>query len=1115
VPRTAFQENDHHLEDNMRFFTALRASALIAAGIVGLPLLSGAASASGDVTLSIKDSAGYLLPEAAVSCIESGDLVKIEHSGVGTVTLPDAFGQKFDLHVEHPVFGEHDFVVQVPSTSTFGHVIAYVSSQGVQVKFRPVAQLSDFVQGSGGVPLPFNCPAVYTTCQLPDVGNAYLSAVGSFGTQLIADNFEVTSNGNINRICVEGYYIDLTAITPCHATVTWSDAFSVTYYNDDAGGLVPGSVKAGPFAASIISKGQDGNILGGAYNAYQYNLSHAAVAVTAGECLWVEVINNGGAAEPCDGVGTCCNWWWSTANGAGDNKVAYNLGGGWTSLIGDDMAFCLVPTFSPPTTCGPPPPSNDDCANATAITGRDTAFNFDNTLATTDGPFHAACEQFTGSGAIPNDVWYCWTAPTTGDIILTTIGGTGVDTNIAIYDGCSCPPTDADLLACNDDAGGTFQSEVQVSVVAGNSYLIRIGTFPGSSGGTGLFGIFNIAVPANNDCVNAEALSVPSTTAGTTLFADPEPDAPFCGTTSTTAPAVWYTVVGDGTTYTASLCNGNTAYDSKITVYCGDCNDIAGLTCVTGNDDFCGLQSEVSWCTQPTATYLVMVHGFSSGSGDFELDISSDGVACSPSTGQCLPTSACCVGAGFQGCVVTDAFDCAAQGGEAVPNSTCGGLVFVKRTCEAGSFIDISGHPEATELFLGDDSGEVVPLDFTFNFYGDDHTTIAVCSNGYLTFGADLTDFSNDPIPDTFDPNDFIAPFWDDLDPSAGGTVHYLTIGPAPNRRFVAQWTDIEQFFTGDSNTFQAILYENSNCVSFRYGVCTPEAFAGDYTIGIENQDGTTGEAYAGTEAYDGNCLELCPAMETNPCTSFATRVDVVPGVCPNPFDSASNGALWVSILGTPTFNVNDINVGSVYMTRYNYQPIGPAVSPFEGPPGPFSFYQDSATPFSGPMGSCHAVGPDGVLDLSMRFDAAEVTANLGLDQLPFGTKVDIMVSGMLSDGTWFQGVDSLTMTAPTSSANLKVRANIQDTWVEVSPLDNITNDHGWTGFDREFTLGTQVTLKAPATRAGNNFRYWEVDGLKVNVGNNILQVTVTNNMKVKAIYGQTRSLWGGMGLSK
>ena len=127
------------------------------------------------------------------------------------------------------------------------------------------------------------------------------------------------------------------------------------------------------------------------------------------------------------------------------------------------------------------------------------------------------------------------------------------------------------------------------------------------------------------------------------------------------------------------------------------------------------------------------------------------------------------------------------------------------------------------------------------------------------------------------------------------------------------------------------------------------------------------------------NCLEVCPAIETNPCTSFAARVDAVPGECPNPFNSQSGGALWVSVLGTPTFDVTSIVPGTVYLTRFNYQPVPAGVSPFEGPPGPFTFYEDSATPNYGSMGTCHAVGPDGTLDISFRFDAVDVEQNLDL----------------------------------------------------------------------------------------------------------------------------------------
>jgi hypothetical protein len=88
---------------------------------------------------------------------------------------------------------------------------------------------------------------------------------------------------------------------------------------------------------------------------------------------------------------------------------------------------------------------------------------------------------------------------------------------------------------------------------------------------------------------------VPSATAGTTVNATFDGTA-FCGTTNT-APGVWYTFtnnVGNGNNRVIlNTCTGTT-FDSKLTVFTGTC---AALACVTGNDDFCGLQSQVSVVT--------------------------------------------------------------------------------------------------------------------------------------------------------------------------------------------------------------------------------------------------------------------------------------------------------------------------------------------------------------------------------------------------------------------------------------------------------------------------------------------------------------------------------------
>jgi hypothetical protein len=134
------------------------------------------------------------------------------------------------------------------------------------------------------------------------------------------------------------------------------------------------------------------------------------------------------------------------------------------------------------------PPANDHCADAEPITGNGT-FPFDNTVATTDGPAHAACAFVDGDDQTRRDVWYCWTAPCTDAVYVQTCGLTAVDTKLNVYAGCDvCPPVGADLLTCNDDFCGynptdALQSQVAFMAQEGQEYLIRVGTFPGIGGG--------------------------------------------------------------------------------------------------------------------------------------------------------------------------------------------------------------------------------------------------------------------------------------------------------------------------------------------------------------------------------------------------------------------------------------------------------------------------------------------------------------------------------------------------------------------------------------------------------------------------------------------------------
>jgi hypothetical protein len=141
------------------------------------------------------------------------------------------------------------------------------------------------------------------------------------------------------------------------------------------------------------------------------------------------------------------------------------------------------------------------------------------------------------------------------------------------------------------------------------------------------------AIP-NDNCAGAIPIT-PGIYTGTTVGATADV-APTCITTDGTGGGVWYSVTGTGPcqSYTASLCSGTT-YDSKIRVFSGSCT---GLTCVTGSDDFCGSQSEVTWTATQGTTYYILVHGWSTASGPFSLNLTESTSSTITPTVATLPT---------------------------------------------------------------------------------------------------------------------------------------------------------------------------------------------------------------------------------------------------------------------------------------------------------------------------------------------------------------------------------------------------------------------------------------------------------------------------------------------
>lgn len=131
-----------------------------------------------------------------------------------------------------------------------------------------------------------------------------------------------------------------------------------------------------------------------------------------------------------------------------------------------------------------------------------------------------------------------------------------------------------------------------------------------------------------------------------------------------------------------------------------------------------------------------------------------------------------------------------------------------------------------TYVNLTDDSySGVVPIGFSFNFYGNNYNQCVIGSNGVITF--DLTEANGYcpwalggvgtlPNPGFDDGLNAIMPAYSDMNPSAfaspNGEIFYQTMGTAPNRRMIIVYKDINAFGPAGFCTYMGIiLNETSN----------------------------------------------------------------------------------------------------------------------------------------------------------------------------------------------------------------------------------------------------------------------------------------------------------------
>ena len=173
------------------------------------------------------------------------------------------------------------------------------------------------------------------------------------------------------------------------------------------------------------------------------------------------------------------------------------------------------------------------------------------------------------------------------------------------------------------------------------------------------------------------------------------------------------------------------------------------------------------------------------------------------------------------------------------------------------SWRDISGIGTQVTFDQNDTGSDLIPIGFTFDYYGTEYTEFRINPNGWIGFGNDTDLWSNTAIPSSDAPRPALFPLWDDLYPDdgssiSGGDVYYYS---SPDSLII--WFDDVIHYPGQHNgtyNFETIIYPDGN-ILFQYS-----SVSGDIdtnTIGIQNELGNDGLQVVFNQNYVENNLAI------------------------------------------------------------------------------------------------------------------------------------------------------------------------------------------------------------------------------------------------------------------
>lgn len=266
-------------------------------------------------------------------------------------------------------------------------------------------------------------------------------------------------------------------------------------------------------------------------------------------------------------------------------------------------------------------PVNDACGSAIALSnGVGTAGT--NVSATWDNSgMNTYCQY--NNGWVGSNVWYSFTATSSGPLTITIAGGTIGWPLAVLYSGtCGALTMQG---SCGSGTSTTYTATPCVS--SGTTYYIMVYNDT-KWGNTGTFTITatNTTTAANDNCSNATALSFSSgsaTATGNNSCTTADNINPSCFTNTTN---LWYTFNSSSYgTAVVSVAAGSMVYPS-IAVFSGTCGSFTtkscdALTSTTAN-------SATVTCLSPNTTYYIDIDNFPGYSqGTFTLTVTLSGTA--------------------------------------------------------------------------------------------------------------------------------------------------------------------------------------------------------------------------------------------------------------------------------------------------------------------------------------------------------------------------------------------------------------------------------------------------------------------------------------------------------